>query len=134
MEKKKVIVVAAIIRNQVGEILVAQRNAKKNYGLMWEFPGGKVEPEETHAQALARELVEELGIEAVIEPHCYAVTTDEHPTAVVELHFYRVEHFSGELTLHEHEASKWLKPSELGTVEFAPADIEVVKQMQMEAE
>ncbi|MGL4972613.1 MAG: NUDIX domain-containing protein, partial [Culicoidibacterales bacterium] len=72
MEKKKVIVVAAIIRNQVGEILVAQRNAKKNYGLMWEFPGGKVEPEETHAQALARELVEELGIEAVIEPHCYA--------------------------------------------------------------
>ncbi|MGL4953640.1 MAG: 8-oxo-dGTP diphosphatase MutT [Culicoidibacterales bacterium] len=134
MEKRKIIVVAAIIRNQDEQIFVAKRNAKKNFGMMWEFPGGKVEHGESHCQALARELSEELGIQATVQPTCYAITQHEHERAEIELHFYQVHQFSGQIVLHEHEDGKWLKHSEFDSVEFVPADIEVVRQLQREGQ
>ena len=65
-ETKSVQVVAALIRREDGRILICQRPRQKARGLLWEFPGGKVEPGETEAQALIRECREELGI--LIQP------------------------------------------------------------------
>lgn len=132
MQKRKITVVAGIIYNQAGEIFVAQRNAATSFGLMWEFPGGKVEINENHPQALKRELAEELGIIAVVNPTCYLVTLYEQESLDIELHFYKVEGFQGEISLREHADSKWLPVSELGCVNFAPADLDVVAQLQQE--
>ena len=64
------LVVAALIEAD-GKLLVCQRRRTDSFGLMWEFPGGKLEPGETPAQALARELQEELGVEAKIGPEMF---------------------------------------------------------------
>ena len=119
-------VVAAIIERD-GRILICRRTALQSHPLKWEFPGGKVEPRESPAAALARELEEELGIrgasgeEITRYEYCYPA---KHP---IELIFLRVTRFSGEprnLIFHE---MRWEPPERLATFDFVEGDREFLR-------
>jgi 8-oxo-dGTP diphosphatase len=89
--------------------------------LKWEFPGGKIRDGEQPAECLKRELLEELGIEVVIA-RPLPQTTHHYPTSTVTLHTFVCTILRGELTLHEHAASRWLQPDELPALDWADAD------------
>ncbi|SQJ18994.1 CTP pyrophosphohydrolase [Serratia rubidaea] len=118
---KTIDVVAAIIERD-GKILLAQRDAQSDQAGLWEFPGGKVETGESQPQALARELAEELGIEAVIGDY---VASNNWQTGerLIRLHAWRVGAFSGELQQRCHSALVWVEPQRAGAYPLAPADI-----------
>ena len=125
---KGVKVVAAIIA-QEGRIFATQRG----YGEFkdgWEFPGGKMEPGETREQALARELKEELAINVSVGSFICTVDYD-YPQFHLTMHTFYCTIESGNLTLLEHEAAKWLNRSVLHTVNWLPADAEVVKKLKI---
>ncbi|MBR5030980.1 MAG: 8-oxo-dGTP diphosphatase MutT [Muribaculaceae bacterium] len=128
MEKRKHIeVVAAIIRDDKGRIFATQRG----YGAMkdgWEFPGGKIEPGETPEQALKREISEELDTEIEVGQLLHIVEWD-YPEFHLTMHCYWCRVKSGKLTLKEHEAAKWLSIDKLDTVNWLPADQEVVNEV-----
>lgn len=124
---KTIEVVAAVIKNQEGLTLAVQRGeSRKDYiSKKWEFPGGKIESGETLQEALRRELVEELKVEASIGE---LVTTVDHtyPDFRLIMHAFHCEILSGELTLTEHLDKKWLPKSELRSLDWAAADIPIV--------
>ncbi len=114
-------VVAAIIRNEDDKILIAQRNYKKAQGGLWEFPGGKIEPNESKEDAIVREIKEEMGID--IEAKKYI---DEkmfkYPEKKINLIAIECELIKGEIKKTEHEDIKWVDKKELRKFDFAPAD------------
>ena len=85
---------------------MTSRPAGKAYAGYWEFPGGKVEPQESLEQALTRELYEELGIQVL---HCqpWQVQVVDYPHALVRLHFFKVLDWSGELVMREGQHAQW---------------------------
>ena len=95
----------------------------------WEFPGGKMEPGETPQQALARELKEELAINVNVGDFICTVEYD-YPAFHLTMHCFYCSVIGGELTLLEHEAAKWLSRADLHSVDWLPADIEVVKAIE----
>ena len=116
-------VVAAVIEDAAGRVLVAQRPAHKHLACKWEFPGGKVEAGETPVDALARELREELGIEVEILRALPEFTHDYGSVVIAMLPFVcRLAPGSAEPQAHEHIALRWVAPAELPDVELAPAD------------
>jgi 8-oxo-dGTP diphosphatase len=123
------LVVAALIRRE-DELLICQRAANKPMPLKWEFPGGKVEPGEELRAALARELEEELGIRAEIEREVstlrYVYRKDDF---AVELRFFEVTHFEGELQNLIFADVRWEKLSRLVEYDFLDADLELVQQI-----
>nr|WP_163437406.1 8-oxo-dGTP diphosphatase MutT [Fibrobacter succinogenes] len=124
---KHIEVVAGIIKDS-DKIFATQRG----YGEFkdgWEFPGGKMEPGETPQQALARELKEELAIDVNVGNFLCTVDYD-YPTFHLTMHCFYCSVIGGELTLLEHEAAKWLKTTELHSVNWLPADIEVVAALE----
>ncbi len=125
---KQVEVVGAVIVNEQQEILCALRSQAMSQGGMWEFPGGKVEPGENHAQTLIREIHEELGCEITV----LDFVTDclfEYPRVRVHLHTYYARIVSGEPSPNEHERLEWVSPKKLNSLSFAPADIPTVNQL-----
>ena len=122
---KTIDVVAAIIE-QNGLILLAQRPATADQPGMWEFPGGKVETDETQPQALVRELREELGIEAL--PSIYIASHQREVSGrLIHLHAWHVPEYRGELTAHEHSALVWTQPEQAFSYALAPADIPLLE-------
>ena len=118
-------VVAGVLSDARGRILLARRTAGRDLAGAWEFPGGKVEPGETPFQALDRELHEELGIRIhAIEP-LIAVPQQYHAKRIV-LDVYRVSKFSGKPRGLEHQALAWSPPEKLHTYPMPPADRPVV--------
>jgi 8-oxo-dGTP diphosphatase len=124
-------VVAAVITDEQGRVLLARRPPHKSLGLKWEFPGGKVEPGETPEAAVARELHEELGITVeAIEPlprfrHDYGfVVIDMIPLRC------RLAASSPAPHPHEHVALAWAKLAELDAYDLAPADLPVVAALR----
>lgn len=98
---------------------------------LWEFPGGKIEPGESPEEALAREILEEL--DCTIQVGEYLTTTDyEYDFGLVSLSTYRCALSSGSPKISEHSESRWLSPSELNTVEWAPADVPAVLLLSAE--
>ena len=96
----------------------------------WEFPGGKMEPGESPQQALARELKEELAIDVNVGEFLCTVEHD-YPTFHLTMHCYFCTLADGSTpTLLEHEASRWLTPAELHSVNWLPADVKVVKALE----
>ena len=121
-------VVAAVIERN-GRILICRRKRGGRHPLKWEFPGGKVEPGEDSATALARELREELQIEAEIGPliHTEAVQYPERP--LIRLSFYRVTEFLGEPVNLQFEEIVWEDHRNLAGYDFLEGDIAFVKKL-----
>jgi 8-oxo-dGTP diphosphatase len=124
---KQIEVVAAIIHDAAGRIFVTQRGYGdfKDY---WEFPGGKMEPGETAEEALKREIWEELETRIVVERFVKTIEWD-YPQFHLTLHCYFCHVESGHLELKEHEAAKWLRKEELESVNWLPADRDLVKEL-----
>ena len=118
------IVVAAIIERN-GRLLVARRLQGTHLAGRWEFPGGKVEADETHEASLRRELLEELGVSATVGDEI-VVTEHAYPERRVRLHFRRCE-IDGEPRPLLGQEIRWVLPAELGTLELPEADAELVR-------
>ena len=120
-------VVAALIERE-GRILICQRKRGGRHALKWEFPGGKVEPGEDSRSALARELREELRIEATIGPLIHTETVRYPDGPSIRLEFYHVTEFSGEPVNLEFEQINWEDRRNLTSYDFLEGDIEFVKK------
>ena len=121
-------VVAAVIQSG-GRILVGQRQKSDSHGLKWEFPGGKVERGESPAAALARELEEELGIQAEIGPELFRYSHDYPKRAIIDLIFFSVRRFHGEPQSLAFEQIVWEDPKRLPEYDFLEGDIEFVRRL-----
>lgn len=122
-------VVAAALVNEWGEVLVAQRPAGKALAGRWEFPGGKMQPGESQADALRRELAEELGV--ALGAHRHVLTSShEYPDRRVTLHFHVAERFDGVPAGLDGQALRWLPVDALGTVDILEADRNFVEALQ----
>jgi len=122
-------VAAAVILRADGAVLLAQRPPGKPYAGYWEFPGGKLEPGETPAHALARELVEELGI-GVVRAAPWLVQEFVYPHAHVELNFFRVFAFEGEPVSHDGQAFAWQDPRAIDVAPLLPANTRVLAALK----
>ena len=91
----------------------------------WEFPGGKIEPGETPQEAIKREIMEELQTEIVVGDKLHTIEYD-YPMFHLSMDCFFSEVVSGDLILTEHDAAKWLTKDELDSVEWLPADIEII--------
>lgn len=127
MIMKRIEVVAGIIKD--GDKIFATQRGYGEFKDGWEFPGGKMEPGETPQEALARELKEELAIDVNVGEFLCTVDYD-YPTFHLTMHCFYCSVIGGELTLLEHEASKWLKMTELHSVNWLPADVDVVAALE----
>lgn len=124
----KTVEVAAAIIERYGKILATQRG----YGTFkdgWEFPGGKLEPGELPIEALVREIREELDATIDVErPVC--VIDYSYDDFCLHMHCFLCHLKDGSFTLLEHEASRWLGAHELFSVDWLPADIQVIEEIR----
>lgn len=123
----KTIRVAAAIIIENGKVFATQRG----YGEFkdgWEFPGGKIEPDETPEAAIVREIREELDTEVEVVELLDTVEYD-YPKFHLSLDCFFCKIRSGDLVLKEHEAAKWLTRETLGRVEWLPADLGLVEKI-----
>ena len=127
---KKINVVGAVIISE-NRILCAQRSENMSLPLMWEFPGGKIEKDETEIAALQRELKEEMKCEVIVGDKV-TTTVHEYPFGEVTLTTYKCELQDKLPQLTEHKAIKWLSVDELDTLTWAPADIPAVEILMNE--
>lgn len=126
-------VAVAILIGADGRALLAQRPAGKVYGGWWEFPGGKIEPGEAIAHALARELHEELGVE-VERAYPWITRVFTYPHAHVRLHFFRVLAWRGEPHGREGQAFAWQDLQALTVGPVLPANGPVLKSLALPTE
>lgn len=126
--KKEIWVVGAIIIKD-GKILCCQRGEGRALSNLWEFPGGKIEKNETKKMALERELKEELKISVEITENEYDFCRYEYDFGYVNLTTFICHLQSGQPVLTEHLQYRWLNPSQLDQLEWAPADVPTVKKL-----
>ena len=123
MAKPLLLVAAAALVDVDGRVLICQRPPGKPLAGLWEFPGGKVEADETPEACLIRELEEELGIvvtHACLAPFVFA--SHEYETFHLLMPLYLVRRWTGTITAKEHKALAWVKPAKLGDYPMPPAD------------
>ena len=113
-------VVAAVIKKD-DYYLIVQRNKKKNMGLKWEFPGGKVESNETFKEALCREIEEELNIEIYIHKKIAEEKYNDKQINIT-LHYYLCSEKNGIIKLNEHENLKWVEKKDFIKYDFVEGD------------
>ena len=121
-------VVAALI-TQDGKLLVCQRTRHQTMPLKWEFPGGKIEEGEQPRDALRRELDEELGIQATVGDELARVQHEYPNGGMVELRFYIVREYEGELENRIFKDIQWARPNELPKFDFLEADLTLVNDL-----
>ncbi len=120
-------VVAAVIVKK-NRIFAARRSPKKHFGGLWELPGGKVEKGESHQQALARELYEELNIKSNIGELAGA-TYYQNAEDNLHLSAYWVKEWSGAFKLEDHDIFQWVSKEDSSNINWAPADIPIINQL-----
>lgn len=121
-------VVAGIIKNNEDEILITKRNLKKSQGGLWEFPGGKIEKNETREDAIIREIKEELDVVINVDEY-YGEKIFQYPDKTINLIALNCKIMDGKIKLLEHEDAKWVKKAKLTDFEFAPADEFIVNKL-----
>ena len=121
------IVVLAGVIERAGAFLLTRRLRGTHLAGTWEFPGGKCEPGETHDACLARELAEELGLDATIGEEIFVVT-HTYEELTVELHFRRCT-AAGEPRPVLGQQMRWVQRAELHALEFPEADRELIEQL-----
>ena len=121
-------VVAALIW-QDGTVLVCQRTRHQTMPLKWEFPGGKIEEGEQPRDAMRRELEEELGIGAVVGDEVARFRHRYPNGSAVELRFYEVRKYSGEIENRIFKEVRWAKPADLPSYDFLEADFKLVRDL-----
>jgi len=121
-------VVAAVIEKD-GKLLVCQRTRHQTMPLKWEFPGGKIETGEQPRDALRRELEEELGIQARIGDEIARLQHAYPNGATVELRFYIVREYEGEIENRIFRDLQWSAPGDLPSYDFLEADASLVKDL-----
>ncbi|MCR4683462.1 MAG: (deoxy)nucleoside triphosphate pyrophosphohydrolase [Clostridiales bacterium] len=122
------VVAAAIVKD--GKVFATQRGYGK-YRDFWEFPGGKIEEGETPADALRREIREELDTEISVGGQVGSVEYD-YPDFHLSMRCFAAAVERGELLLKEHEAARWLGPDDLDDVEWLPADLSLLPAIAAE--
>lgn len=121
-------VVAAIIRNNQNKIFIAQRNQNKSQWGLWEFPGEKIESNETETQAIIREIKEELDMDITVIDK-YTEIIYEYPDKTINLIVLNCQINENHYALLEHQDYAWTVPSNLKNYEFAPADKIIVSKL-----
>ena len=121
------VVAALIVRDH--QVLACQRTRHQTLPLKWEFPGGKIETGEQPRNALQRELQEELGIVAKIGDEVSRIHHKYKDGRQVELRFYRVNEFQGEIENRIFRDVRWVARRSLPQYDFLEADVELVKQI-----
>ena len=127
--KVKRVVAAILLRDD--EVLCCQRSESDLFPLKWEFPGGKIEPGETPEQALIRELNEELSIHAEIGPLMETIRHSYTTGVVIELFFFRVDRWVGEIQNQIFKDVRWVKRTKLNALEFLKADLRLVERIAL---
>ncbi len=128
---KTIRVAAAVIKaeNEKGEpVIFATQRGYGDFKGGWEFPGGKIEQGETPQQALVREIEEELETEIAVGELLDTIEYD-YPAFHLSMDCFWAEILSGDLVLKEHEAARWLTREELDSVEWLPADVDLVGEI-----
>jgi 8-oxo-dGTP diphosphatase len=123
----KRVVAALILRD--GKLLVCQRTRHQTMPLKWEFPGGKIEEGEQPRAALRRELDEELGIHATIGDELARIQHEYPNGGMVELRFYVVREYVGELENRIFKDMQWAAPKDLPKFDFLEADLTLVNDL-----
>lgn len=121
------VVVAAAIIERDGRFLITRRQPGVPLSGYWEFPGGKCQPGESVSHCLARELKEELAVEAVVGREIFA-TTHDYPDRSIELHFLECK-LIGEPTPQMGQEMRWVLGTALGSLAFLPADLELIQTL-----
>ena len=124
----QILVVAGVLRRD-GKILICQRRKGDRHEFKWEFPGGKVEPRESPKRALARELEEELGIQARIGGEILRYEHTYPQGTAILLMFYMVLDFDGEPQNLAFHAMKWESPENLTGYDFLDGDVDFVRRL-----
>lgn len=132
VSRRLLLVAAAALFDTSGRVLICQRPEHKQLGGLWEFPGGKVEPEESPEQALARELKEELDL--TVEPDAldpFAFASHAYPDFHLLMPLYVVSRWTGEAKLDPNaaQALAWVRPQGLRDYPMPPADIGLVDRL-----
>ena len=133
-ERPRIPVVAALLQDADGYILLGRRPPTKPLPMRWEFPGGKVEPGETPLEALARELLEELSIRVIPEKK-WPVYLHDYEKVTVEMHAYtcRLAPESPAPYAHEHMGLVWALPDQMAEYDLCPADLPLIPWLKEEA-
>jgi 8-oxo-dGTP diphosphatase len=121
--------VAAALIVRGSEVLIGQRRPDQPMALQWEFPGGKIEAGESPEQALARELDEELGIRATIGPRVTRIRHNYRHGGAVDLQFFAVHEFSGEIDNRIYNQFRWVRLDELPDYDFLAADRGLIRDL-----
>ncbi|MGR6981955.1 8-oxo-dGTP diphosphatase MutT [Testudinibacter sp. P27/CKL/0425] len=121
-------VAVGIIRNEFKQIFITRRLEGKDFAQSWEFPGGKVEADETPEQALKRELEEEIGI-MVLNAKLYERLQFEYPKKVIELSFYLVDEWLHQPFGREGQDGFWIEQHTLDSGQFPPANKKIITRL-----
>ena len=124
-ERDPIHVVAGVLRNGRGDVLIARRPEHVHQGGLWEFPGGKSEPGEQPGDVLRRELAEELGVE-VLEARPLITVEHDYGDRLVILDVWQVLGWRGRVHGREGQTIEWVPPARLGERQFPPADEPVI--------
>jgi len=127
MSKPEIFVVVGILFRE-GRVLLTRRPEGVHVGGYWEFPGGKRDPGETEAEACARELREELGVEVAVDS-CLHRERFDYPERVVELAFYRCRLVIGEPRPLSATDLRWCLPTEIEPDDMPPANLAILKRL-----
>lgn len=128
MKRSPVIQVTAAIIIHENTILITQRHRDDEMGGKWEFPGGKIEQDETPEACLQRELYEELDILVDVD-ELYCLSKHAYPTFAIELMTYRASIRCGQISLNIHQDYRWVPLQELDTFDFLEADKPIVQKL-----
>ncbi len=123
-------VAVGVVKNTKGQVLISLRDESLHQGGLWEFPGGKIEPDESAEQTLVRELKEELAI-TVIAATPLITVKHQYPDLAVQLNVFLVEQFSGDAKSLEGQPFKWINPAELADHTFPAANQPIITAAQL---